>query len=131
MDFAVLILSLAFITIVCYLVAYTIRNMCKHKDNKVRRSSYGFTKEKAKEISDRTELTYRIKFPSKGALVFKDFDTNPSYSIICSEHFYKALMYKDGSDVQNKYKETLPKHSTRIKLREARKLRNKHRINKC
>ena len=118
MDFAVLILSLSFITVVCYLVSYTIRNMCKHKDNKIRRSSYGFTKEKAKEISDRTELGY------------KNCYTLQPYTTICNEAFYKALMYKDGSDVQDKYKETLPKHSTRIKLREARKLRNKHKEKK-
>ena len=31
------------------------------------------------------------------------------------------------SDVQVKWKETLPKHSTRIKLRNSRKLRNKRK----
>ena len=31
------------------------------------------------------------------------------------------------SDIQVKWKETLPKHSTRIKLRNSRKLRNKRK----
>ena len=113
MDFALLILYLAFITIICYIVTYTVLYMSKLKYNKIRRSCYGLTKEKAKEISDRTELAYRIYY------------TPQPYTLICNEASYKALMYKDGSGVQDKYKETLPKHSTRIKLREARKLRNK------
>ena len=92
--------------------------MFKRKDNKIRRSGYGLTKEKAKEISDRTELAYRICY------------TPQPYTSICNEAFYKALMYKDGGGVQDKYKETLPKHSTRIKLREDRKLRNKHKEKK-
>ena len=114
MDFVLLILYLAFITIICYIVTYIVLYMSKLKYNKVRRSGYDLTKEKAKEISDRTELAYRTCYAPQ-----------PTYTSICNEAFYKALMYKDGSGVQDKYKETLPKHSTRIKLREARKLRNK------
>ena len=115
MDFELLILYLAFITTICYIVTYTVLNMFKRKDNKIRWSGYGLTKEKAKEISDRTELAYRTCYAPQ------------PYTLICNEAFYKALMYKDGSGVQNKYKKTLPKHSTRIKLREARKLRNKRK----
>ena len=118
MDFALLILSLAFITIICYYITYTVLYIFNRKDNKIRRSGYGLTKEKAKEISDRTELAYRICY------------TPQPYTSICNEASYKALIVKDGSDVQNKYKETLPKHSTRIKLREVRKLRNKHKEKK-
>ena len=118
-DFALLILYLAFITIICYYITYTVLYMFKRKDNKVRRSGYGLTKEKAKEISDRTKLAYRNCYALR-----------PTYTSICNEAFYKALMYKDGSGVQDKYKETLPKHSTRIKLREAHKLRNKHKEKK-
>ena len=116
MDFALLILYLAFITIICYIVTYIVLYMSKLKYNKVRRSDYGLTKEKAKEIPDRTELAYRICYIPQ------------PYTSICNEAFYKALMYKDGSDVQDKYKETLPKHSTRIKLREFRKLREAHKL---
>ena len=32
-----------------------------------------------------------------------------------------------GNEAQEKWKETLPKHSTRIKLRNSRKLRNKRK----
>ena len=103
MDFALLILYLAFITIICYIVTHTVLYMRKRKD---------------KEISDRVELGY------------KNCYTLQPYTLICNEAFYKAIMYKDGSGVQGKYKETLPKHSTRIKLREARKLRNKHKEKK-
>ena len=115
MDFALLILFLAFITILCYIVTYTVLYMFKRKDNKIRRSGYGLTKEKAKEISDRTELAYRTCYALQ------------HYTSICNYASYKAFMYKDGSGVQDKYKETLPKHSTRIKLRESRKQRSKHK----
>ena len=100
MDFALLILYLAFITTICYIVTHTVLYVFKRKD---------------KEISDKFELSY------------KNCYTLQPYTSICNEAFYKALMYKDRSDVQDKYKETLPKHSTRIKLREARKLRNKRK----
>ena len=103
MDFALLILYLAFITTICYIVTHTVLYVFKRKD---------------KEISDKVELSY------------KNCYTLQPYTSICNEASYKALIVKDGSDVQNKYKETLPKHSTRIKLREVRKLRNKHKENK-
>ena len=93
--------------------------MSKLKYNKVRRSSYGLTKEKAKEISDRNELAYR-----------NCYTLRPTYTSICNRPFYKSLMYKEKGNAQEKYKETLPKYSTRIKLREARKLRNKHKEKK-
>ena len=38
--------------------------------------------------------------------------------------------FKTVSDVATKWKETLPKHSTRIKLRNSRKLRNKRKEKK-
>lgn len=94
MDFTLLILSLAFITILCYIVTYTVLYMFKRKD---------------KEISDRVELCYKNCYALQ------------PYTSICNEASYKALMYKDGSGVQDKYKETLPKHSTRIKNRSKRK----------
>ncbi len=37
------------------------------------------------------------------------------------------MMKREVNEVQDKWKETLPKHSTRIKLRNYRKLRNKRK----
>ena len=53
-------------------------------------------------------------------------------------HIRKCIKTKDNvakvdkyveyvPDIQEKWKETLPKHSTRIKLRNSRKLRNKRK----
>ena len=53
-------------------------------------------------------------------------------------HIRKRIVMKDDvvkvdkhveyvPDIQEKWKETLPKHSTRIKLRNSRKLRNKRK----
>jgi hypothetical protein len=38
-----------------------------------------------------------------------------------------SIMKREVNETQEKWKETAPKHSTRIKLREARKLRNKRK----
>ena len=38
--------------------------------------------------------------------------------------------FETAGDVTTKWKLTIPKHSTRIKLRASRKLRNKHKENK-
>ena len=38
-----------------------------------------------------------------------------------------SMMQREVNETQEKWKETLPKHSTRIKLRNSRKLRNKRK----
>ena len=43
------------------------------------------------------------------------------------ENIVEKSYFETTSDVTIKWKETTPKHSTRIKLREARKMRNKRK----
>lgn len=53
----------------------------------------------------------------KGKVSFKDK----------TEATFENCYFETTSDVTTKWKETTPKHSTRIKLREARKMRNKRK----
>ena len=110
MEIATLIFTLSFLAIVTTLVVSATRYMCEQK-GKVVRNSYGLTKEKAEQISDRTERAYKIEFPSKAFISFKDFDVKPSQ--------------KQIAETQEKWKITIPKHSTRIKNRNKRKGKKK------
>ena len=135
MEIATLIFVLSFFAIVSVLVTSTIRYMCKKKNEVDKRvplskkvsitkeqlkeielntlNSYGLTKEKAERISKLTEQAYLTKYEP--------------LTTLCSGDFYKSLTYIDGTSTQEKWKETVPKHSTRIKLRASRKLRNKRK----
>ena len=110
MEIATLIFILSFLAIVATLVVSVTRYMCEQK-SKVVRNSYGLTKERAEQISDRTERAYKIEFPSKASVSFKDFDVKPSQ--------------KQIAETQEKWKLTIPKHATRIKNRKKRKERGK------
>ena len=68
------------------------------KQESSRRESYGFTKEKAARISLNTQKVY-----------MRSYDLESS------------MMKREVNEVQEKWKESLPKHSTRIKLRNKRK----------
>ena len=48
-------------------------------------------------------------------------------SYVRSYDLESSMMQREVNEVQEKWKETLPKHSTRIKLRNSRKLRNKRK----
>ena len=69
-----------------------------------RRKTYGLTKDKAARISLNTQKAYT-----------RSYDLESS------------MMKREVNETQEKWKETLPKHSTRIKLRNSRKLRNKRK----
>lgn len=125
MEIATLIFILSFFAIVSVLVVAATRYMCEKKDNVAkgskcigwasemlgRRNSYGLTKEKAERISKQTEQAYLTKY---GPL-----------TTLCGGDFYKSLTYIDGTSTQEKWKETIPKHSTRIKNRNKRKGKKK------
>ena len=78
--------------------------MNKGKGDIGRRKTYGFTKDKAARISLNTQKAYT-----------RSYDLESSW------------MKREVNEAQEKWKETLPKHSTRIKLRNSRKLRNKRK----
>lgn len=95
--FGVLFITL-FIAFLLTLVILNLDTMFKKGNvEKVSRSSFGLTKERAERISLNTQNAYCKKYVNV------------------------------SNEIQEKYLETLPKHKTRIKLRASRKLRNKRK----
>ena len=105
MDVFALLFIVSFLALVITLAVMYIRKcMNKGKGNIGRRKTYGLTKDKAARISLNTERAY-----------VRSYDLESSW------------MKREVNEAQEKWKETLPKHSTRIKLRNSRKLRNKRK----
>ena len=99
MDVFLLFFIISFLAVVITLAVMHIRKcMNKGKGNLGRRKTYGFTKDKAARISLNTERAYT-----------RSYDLESS------------MMKREVNEAQEKWKETLPKHSTRIKLRNKRK----------
>ena len=98
MDVFALLFIVSFLVLLITLVVMHIRCMNKGMGNIGRRKTYGFTKDKAVRISLNTERAY-----------VRSYDLESS------------MMKREVNETQEKWKETLPKHSTRIKLRNKRK----------
>ena len=108
MDIFALLFIVSFLALVITLVVMYIRkHMNDGKEDVGRRKTYGFTKDKAARISLNTQKAYT-----------RSYDLESS------------MMQREVNEAQEKWKETLPKHSTRIKLRNSRKLRNKRKEKK-
>ena len=105
MDVFALLFIVSFLALVITLAVMHIRKcMNKCNGNIGRRKTYGFTKDKAARISLNTERAYT-----------RSYDLESS------------MMKREVNETQEKWKLTLPKHNTRIKLRNSRKLRNKRK----
>ena len=105
MDVFALLFIVSFLALIFTLVIMHIRKcMNRGKGDIGRRKTYGFTREKATRISLNTEMAYA-----------RSYDLESS------------MMKREVNETQEKWKHTLPKHSTRIKLRNSRKLRNKRK----
>jgi hypothetical protein len=105
MDIFVLLFILSFIALLVTLVVMSIRKRIN----------------KGKE---RTPLSEKISI-SKEQLSQIGLDQLNNYS--CSWDLATSMMKQEVNETQEKWKETIPKHSTRIKLRASRKLRNKQK----
>ena len=105
MDVFALLFIVSFLALILTLVVMYIRKcMNSGKGDIGRRKTYVFTKEKAARISLNTQKAY-----------VRSYDLESS------------MMKREVNETQEKWKETLPKHNTRIKLRNSRKLRNKRK----
>ena len=103
MDVFALLFIVSFLALLVTLVVMHIRKcMNKGKGDIGRRKTYGFTKDKAARISLNTERAYT-----------RSYDLESS------------MMKREVNETQEKWKETAPKHSTRIKNRNRRKGKKK------
>lgn len=105
MDVFALLFILSFIALIVTLVVMSIRKRIN----------------KGKE---RTPLCEKISI-SKEQFSQIGLDQLNNYS--CSWDLATSMMKREVNETQEKWKETVPKHSTRVKLRETRKLRNKRK----
>ena len=118
MDIFFLFLITSFLAVVVTLVMH-IRKHTKTKDNVAKGSKYiGWVSDVLGRGSEFAEL----------------HDDGKMHNDILGKTYYvryydleSSMMKREVNETQEKWKLTLPKHSTRIKLRNSRKLRNKRK----
>ena len=119
MDIFFLFLITSFLAVVVTLAVMYIRKHIKTKDNVAKGSKHiGWVSEMLGGGSESTEL--RDDGKMHNIIVGKT-------SYVRSYDLESSMMQREVNGTQEKWKETLPKHSTRIKLRNSRKLRNKRK----
>ena len=119
MDVFVLLFVVSFLVLIFTLVVMRILKHIKTKDNVAKGSKHiGWVSDVLGRGSESTEL--RDDGKMHNIIVGKT-------SYVRSYDLESSMMKREVNEAQEKWKETLPKHSTRIKLRNSRKLRNKRK----
>ena len=119
MDMFALLLVVSFLALLFALVVMHIRKHTKTKGNVAKGSKHiGWVSDVLGRGSESTELRNDGKMHN--IIVGKT-------SYVRSYDLESSMMKREVNEAQEKWKETLPKHSTRIKLRNSRKLRNKRK----
>ena len=119
MDVFVLLFIVSFLALIFTLAVMHIRKCTKTKGNVAKGSKHiGWVSDVLGRGSESTEL--RDDGKMHNVIVGKT-------SYVRSYDLESSMMKREVNETQEKWKETLPKHSTRIKLRNSRKLRNKRK----
>lgn len=119
MDVFALLFIVSFLVLIFTLVVMHVRKHVKTKDNVAKGSKHiGLVSDVLGRGSESTEL--RDDGKMHNVIVGKT-------SYVRSYDLEPSMMQREVNETQEKWKETLPKHSTRIKLRNSRKLRNKRK----
>ena len=119
MDVFALLFIVSFLALLVTLVVMHIRKGIKVKDNAAKGSKHiGWVSDVLGRGTESTEL--RDDGKMHNIIVGKT-------SYVRSYDLEQSMMKREINEAQEKWKETLPKHSTRIKLRNSRKLRNKRK----
>ena len=119
MDVFVLLFIVSFLALIFTLAVMHIRKHIKTKDNVAKGSKHiGWVSDVLGRGSESTELSDDGKMHN--VIVGKT-------SYVRSYDLESSMMKREVNEAQEKWKETLPKHGTRIKLRNSRKLRNKRK----
>ena len=119
MDVFLLFFIVSFIALFLTLAVMYIRKHIKVKDNVAKGSKHiGWVSDMLGRGTESTEL----------------HDDGKMHNIIVGKTSYvrsydleSSMMKREVNETQEKWKETLPKHNTRIKLQNSRKLRNKRK----
>ena len=119
MDVFVLLFIVSFLALIFTLAVMHIRKHIKTKGNVAKGSKHiGWVSDVLGRGSESTELRDDGKMHS--VIVGKT-------SYVRSYDLESSMMKREVNETQEKWKESLPKYSTRIKLRNSRKLRNKRK----
>lgn len=119
MDVFGIFVVVSFMCLIITLAVMHIRKCINAKDNAAKGSKHiGWVSDVLGRGSESTEL--RDEGKMHNAVVGKT-------SYVRSYDLEQSMMKREVNEAQEKWKETLPKHSTRIKLRNSRKLRNKRK----
>ena len=119
MDVFALLFIVSFLALILTLAVMHIRKHTKTKDNVAKGSKHiGWVSDVLGGGTESTEL--RDDGKMHNVIVGKT-------SYVRSYDLESSMMKREVNETQEKWKETLPKHSTRIKLRNSRKLRNKRK----
>ena len=122
MEVFALLFIVSLLAVAVTLVVMYIRKCIKTKDNVAKGSKHiGWVSDMLGRGSESTELHDDGKMHD--VIVGKT-------SYVRSYDLESSMMQREVNETQEKWKETLPKHSTRIKLRNSRKLRNKRKEKK-
>ena len=122
MEVFALLFIVSFSAVVITLAVMYIRKRIEVKDNVAKGSKHiGWVSDVLGRGTEPTEL--RDDGKMHNIIVGKT-------SYVRSYDLESSMMQREVNEAQEKWKETLPKHSTRIKLRNSRKLRNKRKEKK-
>ena len=122
MDVFALLFIVSFLALILSLAVLYIRKHVKTKDNVAKGSKHiGWVSDVLGRGSESTELHDDGKMHN--VIVGKT-------SYVRSYDLESSMMQREVNEAQEKWKLTLPKHSTRIKRRNSRKLRNKRKEKK-
>ena len=122
MDVFALLFIVSFLVLIFTLAVMYIRKRIKVKDNVAKGSKHiGWVSDVLGRGTESTEL--RDDGKMHNVIVGKT-------SYVRSYDLESSMMKREVNETQEKWKLTLPKHSTRIKLRNSRKLRNKRKEKK-
>ena len=122
MDVFALLFIVSFLALILTLVVMYIRKYTKTKDNVAKGSKHiGWVSDMLGRGSESTELHDDGKIHD--VVVGKT-------SYVRSYDLESSMMQREVNETEEMWKETFPKHSTRIKLRNSRKLRNKRKEKK-
>ena len=119
MDVFALLFIVSFLALIFTLAVMHIRKCTKTKGNVAKGSKHiGWVSDVLGRGTESTELRDDGK-------MHNDIVGKTSY--VRSYDLESSMMKREVNEAQEKWKESLPKHSTRIKLRNSRKLRNKRK----
>ena len=119
MDVFALLFIVSFLVLIFTLAVMYIRKRIKVKDNVAKGSKHiGWVSDVLGRGTESTEL-------HDGGKMHNIIVGKTSY--VRSYDLESSMMKREVNETQEKWKETLPKHNARIKLRNSRKLRNKRK----